>query len=164
MKRLNWLLVMVVWALGLGLSACDDSYPPPGGWGSSLDDNLVGSWQLIYVNGVPVSGTAANYFDFYGSGRGTYYYYQGGVAYSEPVTWWNEYDSSGNWLCIQYTGSYSEVRYWFNSDATRLYMQWYEAGRMQQYVYAYTGSVNWYGKPALSPSESSWKAPGGERE
>lgn len=149
------------------LTSCEESYPPPGGWGGSyIDRSLVGSWQLINVNGYPVSGYQSNYFTFYMSGQGYYYYYQNGIAMSVPVTFWNENDYQGSWLCIQYPDSYSEMNYWFNSNGSYLYMSWMEGGRQQQYVYAFTSGFVWNAPArekvkAADAAGDSMEAPGG---
>lgn len=115
-----------------------------------LDRNLVGQWDLIFINGRPVSGYSQNFFDFYSDGSGKYYYYENGVQYWEWIDWWCYNTNYAPVLHVVYSsGAPLNCNYTFNSNATRLYLSWSTpGGGTMEYVYEYTG-------PAQSPDRQA---------
>lgn len=148
MKKLHTLLLMmVVLATSLTFTSCDDYYAPPG---ATYDPNLVGSWELVSVNGKNVYGYQKNWLDFYRNGSGVYYYYVNGLPYEMDLTYDVDYYYNQSNLYIYYAdGRSAYMNYWFNSNYTYLYMQWSEGGFLNTYVYAYVNTVDW--APALQP-------------
>lgn len=137
-------LITLCLAVFLPLTSCEDSYPPPGvnpgegGYYPDVDSDLIGSWQLAYVNGRPVDGYNTNYLDFYGNGTGDYYYYEMGEEYALGFDFWCEYDYGGQYLYINYyDGTRAEMSYWFNSSYDVLYLQWQSGGQLITYTYYY---------------------------
>ena len=119
---------------------------PGPGWNSFNDQRLRGYWQLVQYNGYPVSGYNSNSFYFDGYGSGYYYYYNNGYPETEPIRYWCQ-DSYGGYtyytINIQYkwSGS-SQADYWFQGGNT-LYMEWYEGGRRQTYLYVRSYNRPW---------------------
>ncbi len=141
MKKHILLPLLSVIFCAVTFSSCDDDdyyYD-----NTYLDRNLVGQWDLIFINGRPVSGYTQNFFDFYSDGSGKYYYYENGQQYWEWIDWWCYDGYSSPVLHVKYsTGAPLNCAYSFNSDATRLYLRWTDgAGYAMEYVYAYTGSA-----------------------
>lgn len=150
MKKLHTLLLLAVLAVGLCFTSCDDYYGPPG---ATYDPDLVGTWELVSVNGNAVHGYQKNWLEFYRNGGGTYYYYVNGIPYEMGLSYDVDYNYNRSNLYIYYSdGRAAYMNYWFNSNATYLYMQWSEAGFLNTYVYAYVNSVDW--APARSPEKS----------
>lgn len=149
MKKIYSLIALVAVLLPtLFLTSCDDYYGPPGGSYDS-DPNLVGYWQLTRVNGNPVYGYQSNYLEFFRNGSGNYYYYSYGQPYQMRLNYYVDYYGGSQTIYINYSdGSNVSADYWFNSNYTRLYMQWYEYGRLQTYEYTYADGVYW--APALN--------------
>ncbi len=125
------------------LSSCvvDDGswYPaPPSGWNNYFYDSyLTGRWQLVRANGMPVGPYDTNYMDFYGNGRGTYYYYERGRLYEEDMAYYCQrsgYGPSDTQINVQYEyGNPVTMWYWFEGDF--LYMQWTTNSGRVTYVY-----------------------------
>ena len=143
MKKYLLLPLLALIVCAVGLTSCDDGPPRPPYDPTYLDADLVGQWDLIYINGSPVSGYQQNFFDFYSNGSGRYYYYENGAQYWEPIKWYCIDGYSYAYLHVDYSsGPPLECRYWFSSDYYRLYMSWTDSyGRQTQYVYQYTGDA-----------------------
>ncbi len=121
---------------------------PPSGWNTFYDQRLTGKWQLLQANGRPVGGYDTNYMDFYGSGRGMYYYYDNTYPYQERMAYWCQQGSSvsSNYeINIQYEGGgASTMNYWFTDGGTRLWMSWMtNGGNTVTYVYRSVSYINW---------------------
>lgn len=144
------LLLPLFAVLMLLLPSCEVDYwnpEPPNGWNDiRYDQRLNGCWQLYQVNSDYVSGDQINYMQFYGNGRGMYFYYDRGYQYTEKMAYWCQPAVSGNttWqINVQYEyGSPSTMNYWF-TDAYTLWMQWRNSYGLQTYVYKYTNHVPW---------------------
>ncbi|MDE5847862.1 MAG: hypothetical protein K2F93_08730 [Muribaculaceae bacterium] len=146
MKR-HLLCLPLLAALMLTLTSCDDyNYwdpEPPYGWNDTFyDSNLTGCWQLYQVNSDYVRGDEVNYMQFYGDGRGMYFYYDRGYQETERLAYWCQRSVNGAsslQINIDYEyGSPSTMNYWL-SDADTLWMQWRNSGGVQTYVYKYYG-------------------------
>lgn len=118
----------------------DDSwYPvPPNGWNNYFYDTaLNGRWELVQANGRPVGPYDTNYMDFYGNGRGTYFYYENGRMYQENMAYYCQrsgYGPSDRQINVQYEyGNPVTMWYWFNGNY--LYMEWNTNYRRNTYVY-----------------------------
>lgn len=139
MKKIYPLLAMMFVALSISLTSCDDDYYGPPG--SSYDPDLIGTWELYSADGVRVYGYQVNWLEFRNSGRGAYYYYHNAQQYSMGLTYSIDWYGGSSQLYISYAdGRYASMDYWFNSNASYLYTQWYEAGYRHTYVYQYVGS------------------------
>lgn len=114
-------------------------YPaPPSGWNNYFyDSSLSGRWQLVQANGMPVGPYDTNYMDFYGNGRGTYYYYERGRMYAEEMAYYCQYSNYGpsdTQVNVQYEyGNPVTMWYWFNG--AYLYMQWDTSYGRTTYLY-----------------------------
>lgn len=151
MKKINTLLLLVATIMGLSLTSCDDYYGPPG---ATYDPDLIGTWELISVNGNSVHGYQKNWLEFYRNGNGTYYYYVNGKPYEMSLSYDIDYYYNRSNLYIYYAdGRSAYMNYWFNSNYTYLYMQWSEGGYLNTYVYAYVNSVDW--APARKDNDSA---------
>ncbi|MBD5269294.1 MAG: hypothetical protein HDS43_01555 [Bacteroides sp.] len=122
----------------------DGWYPaPPAGWNYFYDDYLNGRWQLVQVDGRPVSTYNTNYMDFYGNGRGTYYYYRNNRLYSEDMAYYcqdTNYGPSGQQINIQYEyDSPVTMYYWFTGDT--LWLQWSTNSGPVTYLYRPVNSL-----------------------
>lgn len=152
-KHLSIPLLGVLFCCAVAFTSCDDDdyyyYDS-----TYYDRNLPGQWDLIFVNGRPVSGYEQNFFDFYTDGSGKYYYYENGVQYWEWIDWWCYDDYYTQVLHINYSsGAPLDCAYSFNSDFSRLYLSWTgPGGRRQEYVYAYTGPAQ------VKPSKTEARA------
>lgn len=113
------------------LTSCvDDDYwnpGPPYGWENYFyDRDLDGAWELVQANGRPVYGYDVNYMDFYGDGRGVYYYYENGYFEQERIKYFCQDTYNGpsrTQINIQYEyGSPSTMYYWFTGST--LWLQW----------------------------------------
>lgn len=131
-----------------GCGYVDDDWDPepPYGWDDSFyDPDLTGSWELYQVNSDYVRGDQVNYLQFYGRGKGRYYYYYRGGRESERIAYWCQRSVSGTssrQINIQYeTGAPSTMNYWF-TDSSTLWMQWKNAQGVQTYVYK-ASAVPW---------------------
>lgn len=151
-RRFTTLLAAVALLVGCvaSFSSCTDDdgwYPyPPSGWNSTYYDNyLTGAWRLVQVNSRPVTGYDVNYLEFYGNGRGRYYYYQNGQLYRERMAYWCEdfYGSGFNpELNLQYqSGQSSTMSYWFTDNGNSLWMQWNTSQGTVTYLYRYTNTI-----------------------
>ncbi len=141
-------------------TACDDDYVD----NTYINRNLVGQWDLISINNVAVSGYTVNSFDFYSNGSGYYYYWENGVACSEWLQYWC-YDGYGSpVLHIDYQySSPMETYFYFNSNYTRLYLQWEDYyGVTTTYEYEYVGDVQNYIKRKIESASDSDSATAGE--
>ena len=154
MKTIHYLAASLFSLLSLGaLTSCDtDDYTwapgPPSGWYDYFaDQRLNGCWQLIQANGRPVGGYDVNYMDFYGNGRGRYYYFSAGRPTSERMAYWCEENwggVSGYVMNIQYEYSNpATVDYWFTDGNRRLWLQWSTGGGVVTYVYAPSADPGW---------------------
>lgn len=150
MKK-NLLYIPFIALFLLMLPSCGDiSYwepEPPYGWDDTFyDQNLNGCWQLYQVNSQYVRGDEVNYMEFYGDGRGRYYYYDRGYMEDEKLAYWCQRSVSGTsslQINIQYEyDSPSTMNYWF-TDADTLWMQWRNSYGVQTYVYKYINRIPW---------------------
>lgn len=150
MKKIYNLLAGIAICLPLlCLTSCeDDYYGPPG---AAYDPDLIGYWQLTAVNGRPVYGYQSNYLEFFRNGSGNYFYYNHGQLYEMSLRYSVEWYGNASTLYINYSdGSYVSADYWFNGNATRLYLQWVEYGSLTTYEYTYVDDVNWYSPASYS--------------
>lgn len=144
--KLHLLLSLLVLALSATLTGCADDGPP---YPDFTDDRLIGTWQLIGVNGTPVSEWETNYLRFDGQppysdmGMGLYGYYSRGQLMVEDM-WYvcsNYGGPRGQQITIEYeSGQNSTMNYWF-SDSETLVMQWDTAGGSITYTYALTDDI-----------------------
>lgn len=142
MKKTYTLLMLLVLSLCVGLSSCDDDiYGPPG---TNYDSALVGTWELYSADGSPVYGYQVNWLQFNRNGTGSYYFYQDGRQYEMGLYWGVDWYAGSKELYIDYNdGRSASMDYWFNSNATYLYTQWYERGYRHTYVYRYVDGPAW---------------------
>ena len=143
--------LLTAFAVAGGLSSCgyeDDWYPvAPNGWNNTFyDRNLNGCWQLVQANSMPVSRFDTNYLEFYGNGRGRYYYYDHGQPYSERIAYWCQVSGLGtSRYQININYEYSSpvtMSYWFTAGNT-LWLQWTTASGPVTYLYRAVNGVNW---------------------
>lgn len=142
-KTILTALLFVAVICGVGLTSCDDidywDSPPPGYVNYGYDSRLTGIWQLYTADSRPVGQYETNYLQFYGNGRGLYYYYSNGRRETEQITYscYRSQNSTSNYeIDIDY--QYSEptsMNYWFAGG--RLFMQWRLAGSGQPVTYVY---------------------------
>ncbi|MCM1006243.1 MAG: hypothetical protein NC402_08115 [Prevotella sp.] len=147
MKKIYTLLTALCVCMCVSLTSCDDDvYGPPG---AGYDPDLIGTWELYQADGVRVAGYQVNWLEFNSGGRGTYYYYNNGLQYSMWLRYSVDWYGNSSQLYIDYQdGSSVSMDYWFNSNATYLYTQWYERGYRHQYVYRYVDGPAWAPKKA----------------
>lgn len=154
MKKKSVIRVMVSLLLTIicstALTSCmedgDEYWPfsPPAGWGSNYfyDSRLDGSWELSQANSSPVYGDNVNYMEFYGGGRGRYYYYEYGEAYSEKMGYFCQRSGSATTnyqINVQYeNGTASTMAYWFTDRDNTLWLQWRDNRTDQIVTYLYT--------------------------
>ena len=132
----------------LPLSSCDDDDYywdiPSSGF---IDRQLIGTWELVQIDGQNIYPENANYFSFGSRGYGRYYYHVNGRPYSEELNYWCEYDYHGgrNWLMIDYSdGSSADQQYWFSDGGYSLWMQFTDnLGRITTYRYQLIDDVPW---------------------
>lgn len=145
MKKTLPLLAFLCISISVLFTSCDDEYGYPGG---NYEPALIGTWELYKADGVRVGGYQVNWMQFDRGGRGTYYYYNNATPYSMwfdyYVDWY--YDSSVLYIDYQ-DGSSVSMDYWFNSNGTMLYTQWYDHGYRHIYCYRYVSGP--YDMPAL---------------
>lgn len=128
---------------GCGEFDDDDYWPfnPPPGWGSNYfyDTRLVGVWELTQYNSQPVGRYSVNYMEFYGGGRGEYYYYDDYELEDEDMAYFCQQSGSTTTsyqINVQYEeGGMSTMAYWFTDGGSRLWMQWQTGGQTQTYIY-----------------------------
>lgn len=151
--RMSLLTLVAIVSCGL-FSGCDDYYGPDYGYGPEFyDSDLIGTWELISINGGGVSPGERNYLQFIGRGRGNYYYYSGGVPYRESMSYWCEDAYSSTYLYLSYSGSRPEaMRYWFSGNLT-LWLEWHTVQGRVTYGYQYIDRSPWYA-PALESADS----------
>lgn len=146
------LVLLLVTSCCVTFTSCDDdiwSPYPPSGWNTFYDSGLDGKWQLVQANGRPVGNYDTNYMDFYGNGRGMYYYYQNGSRYRERIAYWcqDTYGSSTSryQINIKYEdGSASTMNYWFTAGGRDLWLQWMTgSGNTVTYVYRAVNYIDW---------------------
>ncbi len=145
------LMLTVVCATGLTSCVTDDDFwpfSPPPGWGSNYfyDDRLEGSWELSQVNSSGVSPDQVNSVQFYGNGRGRYYYYDRGYPTSEKMAYFCQRSGSTTTnyqINIQYeNGEASTMAYWFTDGNRTLWLQWkLSNGQVMTYLYSRTAYV-----------------------
>lgn len=147
---LIWGLMLVAAAGTLSGCGIVDSWNPmpPSGWDNTFYDRaLYGKWKLVQANGRPVSTYDTNFLDFYGNGRGAYYYYSNGAPYSERIAYWCEdsYNSTSRYkINIQYeSGQASTMNYWFTDGGDVLWMQWMTSGGTVTYMYRLVSGIVW---------------------
>lgn len=146
-KSLSFFIMAMILGISLSLTSCIVDYGP-GGYGNYSDSRLTGFWQLVQVNGVAITGTNVNYMYFNGQGNGNYYYFQNNRRYTERLQYWctasNGYyqDYELN-ILYQYSSSPTSMTYWFTNGGNALYMQWYENGRPQTYLYTRYPGAPW---------------------
>ncbi|MDE6444389.1 MAG: hypothetical protein K2K64_08240 [Muribaculaceae bacterium] len=150
MKKISFSSILFTLILALAtatlLTGCvddDDNWPyaPPPGWGSNYfyDQDLNGTWELVQANSQPVGRYDTNYMEFYGGGRGRYYYYDYGRLYAETMAYFCQ--MSGNTttnyqINVQYAnGEQSTMAYWFTDGYDTLWLQWQIGNRTQTYIY-----------------------------
>ena len=139
---------MILGAGTLAGGVADGWYPvAPPGWSSWYDSYLTGKWRLVECNGKPVGTYDTNWIEYYGNGRGMYYYYSYNRPYSERIAYWCQEPASPNspyQINIQYEdGTTSTMNYWFQRNDTELCMQWRDHGTLVTYVYAAVSYINW---------------------
>lgn len=149
------LLAAVLFSLGATLfSGCTEDgywpYSPPAGWGSNYfyDSRLNGTWELYQANSSPVSDYDTNYMDFYGRGRGRYYYYSNYKPYSEEMAYFCQQSGSTTvnyQINVQYaSGGASTMAYWFTDGNNSLWLQWQTGnGSTVTYIYRRVNSAPW---------------------
>lgn len=141
--------IISILSMILLFSSCESYYPPPPPPGGdpgyvNVDPDLVGSWELGYINGYRVYGYDVNYLDFYSNGHGNYYYYDYGREYVLGFDFWSEYDYTTNYLFINYyDGTRTQMRYWFSPDYYTLYLEWWNGGQRITYTYFYIDNFYW---------------------
>lgn len=143
-------LLLAILALA-GLSACGEvdgwDPTPPSGWNTFFDRRLNGCWKLVQANGRPVAGQNVNYLDFFGSGRGRYYYYTDGNPDSERMAYWCQNSTNGAsyyQMNLQYQySSPSTVNYWFTDNQYYLWLQWGTGAGVVTYVYQAVDAPGW---------------------
>lgn len=145
MKGLNLYTLIIALLATIALSSCEsEPYPPPGYHDSYIDSDLTGTWELAYVDGYEVYRANTHWLDFYGDGRGYYYYYEHGNEYNLPFDYYSEYVYDESILYLFYAdGTCAEMYYWYNYDYSTLYLQWYERGRTTTYTYYRVGAIYW---------------------
>ncbi len=148
--------IIAAFILAVCMTSCDDDpyyYP-----GATYDRDLIGTWELYSADGVRVVGYEVNWLEFYRNGTGTYYFYNNGKQYSMALDYGVDFYGGSNVLYIDYAdGNSVSMDYWFNSNRTYLYTQWYERGYRHTYVYAYVSGVDW--APAAKSPERATEAP-----
>ncbi|MCM1291919.1 MAG: hypothetical protein NC201_07895 [Prevotella sp.] len=151
MKRfLQIMVLMLMLAPAFMLTSCGDDVwspgPPPYDWDNTFfDSRITGAWRLISADGRPVTGTAANYMEFYGNGKGLYTYWDNGELYSERMGYWCEapYGSYSDYqINIQYEySSPVTMSYWLTGNNV-LYMRWFTTnGTTVTYAYERTNTI-----------------------
>lgn len=133
---LTGLLITIFMAFGLSSCISDDNWNDGPTY---TDSRLNGIWEQIQAQGQPVSPSETQYFDFFGNGRGNYYYYRNGRLVQERITYQCQPSVSGAsryQVNIYYSsdGSVSTVNYWFTNG--NLWMSWMtNGGTTVTYVY-----------------------------
>ncbi len=148
------------------LTSCDGYIGYDPGPQIYYDRALVGTWELVSINGGGVSRYDRNWLSFSGGGVGTYYYYSNGVPYRERVDYWCEVGYSGyDYLYLSYSGDQPDrMQYWFTNGGTFLWTEWMTSqGRVR---YGYQRINDWVGwnAPASPDSGALRFAPGRQAE
>lgn len=145
LSALTALFLTIICSVTLTSCVADDGYwpfSPPPGWGSNYfyDSRLEGSWELYQANSSPVYDDQVNYLEFFGGGRGRYYYYEYGQPYSERMGYFCQQSGStvtNYQINIQYeSGTASTMAYWFTDNNRSLWLQWNDKGRVVTYIYS----------------------------
>lgn len=145
-RLVSFFALIVALGFSFSLTSCDDDDyywdVPSNGY---IDRALVGTWELVQIDGMAVTGYDQNYFSFRSDGYGQYGYYYNGAPYTERINWWCEYGSGvNNWLMIQYPNQTAEQIYWLSDGGNSLWMQFTDAsGRVITYRYAYMARAPW---------------------
>lgn len=158
MKK-RYLIIPVLAAMALAgsstlLTSCTESdywpYSPPAGWGANYfyDSRLNGSWQLTQANSSDVTLYDTNYMDFFGGGRGRYYYYSNTRPYAEEMAYFCQKSNSNTTnyqINIQYaSGGASTMAYWFTDSNNTLWLQWQtNGGSTVTYIYRRITTSPW---------------------
>lgn len=140
-------LLTVISSIGLTSCVVDDGdlwpFSPPPGWGSNYfyDNRLEGSWELTQANSSPVSSSEVNYMEFFGGGKGRYYYYSYGRPESEKMGYFCQQSGAATTnyqINIQYeNGQASTMAYWFTDNGRTLWLQWKVSnGAVMTYLYS----------------------------
>lgn len=153
MKRLlrNILPALMLSIIGIAVTGCGYVDPwdpaPPYGWNDTFYDRDLtgdGCWELWQINGKQIYRDETNYLQFYGNGRGRYFYYDRGYLESERIAYWCQRSVSGTsalQINIQYEyDSPVTMNYWF-TDQDTLWMQWRNSYGVQTYVYRWTTRI-----------------------
>ncbi|MDE6342852.1 MAG: hypothetical protein K2K93_11105 [Muribaculaceae bacterium] len=129
---------------GCGYVDAWDPEPPYGVNDTFYDSDLDGCWQLYQINGEQVRRDQVNYMQFYGNGRGMYYYYDRGYLENEKLAYWCQRSVSGTstrQINIKYEyDNPSTMNYWFTNRDT-LWMQWRNSYGVQTYVYVWIDRI-----------------------
>lgn len=131
----------------LALTGCNDWEPGPPPYNNNFYDRaLNGAWELVQINSTPVNPGEANFLDFYGNGRGSYYYYRNGALYRERMSYWCQYSygsgASDYLINIAYgPDAPTTMSYWWTDGGNRLWMQWMADRGPVTYIYAPVRSV-----------------------
>ncbi len=148
MKTNSYIRLLIAAILCLGscaaFTSCNDDDWDDGYSYGYYDRDLIGTWELVQINGEIISPANANYFSFYGNGNGTYYAHRNGVQYSEPISYWCSDTYASQYITINYaSGSESQMQYWFSNAGRSLWMQWLTTSGLVTYRYEIISGVPW---------------------
>lgn len=127
------------------LSSCDsgndDYWWGDDGSNAYYDSNLLGTWQLIQINGQAVSPLQTNYMEFQSGGRGYYFYYSAGLQATQRLIWVCQAGYYRDTITVRYQdGSQSSMNYYFTEGRNYLYLNWTTYnGAQYTYCYRYMG-------------------------
>lgn len=140
-KLSGYLLGILLAVIGsMSITSCVGYVGPVPPTTNQYDSRLNGYWQLVRINGYPISGYDVNYMFFNGNGWGVYYYYLNNRRYSESLSYWcqNSVNNISYYqvnVKYQNTASTTTMNYSFSNGSNTLYLQWYDGGRLQTYTY-----------------------------
>lgn len=152
MKQLVRTISMAAIAIvaALSIASCsdgdDDYWWGPDNSNNYYDSNLMGTWQLIQINGNNVTAGQTNYLRFTGKGSGYYYYYSGGLRSTQRIAWVCTAGFNRDTITIHYQdGTTSTMNYYFTAGADYLYLNWTTyTGQQMSYCYRYmNNSIPW---------------------